>query len=815
MMLSTLLLCLPVPLAPLGTGADPESPSSPSMSVEDWLVIAPLEGTGRRPFAPDAVFAKHLLEAGAKAPRRGAVLRGELGEEQEWKDALPDDEGWVQGSIGYAYGELSSPAARVMLARLEGASRLYVNGEAFAGDVYRFGFGGVPVPLREGVNRIYVSGVRGGFRLAFEPSEPLFVADWDTTHHDLVRDQPVRGEVGLLVVNATDRWQRGVRATLVGTTERDFAEPQRSERIDLGPCSVAKLPVPLRFPDAFAPPNTTRPVTFVFRLETLGTATEAGPPFELEVPVREVGTAYRRTFRSAVDDSVQGYAVVIPEKDFDPEEGAGLILSLHGAGVTALGQANCYQRKSDFWVVAPTNRRPFGFDWQDWGRIDAYEALGAALEVTGVDRRRVYVTGHSMGGHGAWHLAANDLDGFAAVAPSAGWESFDTYGGRPEGALSELWHGADGASLTRNLIGNLAQLPAYVLHGSTDDNVPLTQAEGMLEQLRAAGSEPRHHFEEGAGHWWGNRCVDWPPFAEMFREHRIPTHPLELDFTTADPGVDFAHHWLEVWQPLEYGRPIHLTAELERDGTVRVDTENARLFRVAAPNPAVVKRYVVDGTAFEAVGAADRGWFQHDGEDWRRSDRPVGQKTPARSGPFKRAFDNRFVMVVGTAGADHEDEALFARARQDAADWWYRGNGRAPIVSDVDFAAGDYAGRNVILYGNRDTNAAFDLVLDEDCPIDVRRKKITVGEAEYEGRKLACVFTYPRKGEAETLVGVFGDTGAAGARLGFRLAPFVSGVGYPDYAVFGTGVLASGDGGVLEAGWFDWSWGLPERPDPR
>ena len=23
-------------------------------------------------------------------------------------------------------------------------------------------------------------------------------------------------------------------------------------------------------------------------------------------------------------------------------------------------------------VVAPTNRRPFGFDWQDWGRLDAY-----------------------------------------------------------------------------------------------------------------------------------------------------------------------------------------------------------------------------------------------------------------------------------------------------------------------------------------------------------------------------------------------------------------------------------------------------------
>jgi len=811
MILPVLALCLSLP--PVSQDVA-EADTTPTLAVEDWLVIEPLERRGRRPFAPDAVFAKHLLEPESKKPRRGAVLRGESGEEREWTAVTPDAEGWVQGSIGYAFGELESLTARVMLARLEGASRLYVNGQAFAGDGYRFGFGGVPVPLREGINHIWVSGVRGGFHLEFRPCEPLFIADWDTTYHDLVRDQPVDGEIGLLIVNATERWQRGVRVNLMGTTKRDFAEPLRSKRIDLGPCSVAKLPVPLRFPDAFAPPNTTEPVTFALQLEALG-RNGAVQPFELEVPVREVGTAHRRTFRSAVDDSVQGYALVIPEKDYDAERGAGLILSLHGAGVTALGQANCYQRKSDFWVVAPTNRRPFGFDWQDWGRIDAYEALAAALEVTGVDRRRVYLTGHSMGGHGTWHLAANDLDGFAAIAPSAGWESFDTYGGRPAGALSDLWHGADGASLTRHFIGNLAQLPTYVLHGSSDDNVPVTEAEGMLAKLRAAGAEPAHHFEEGAGHWWGNRCVDWPAFAEMFRDERIPAFPMELDFTTADPGVDFAHHWLEVWQPREYGRPIHMTAKLERDGTIRVDTENARLFRVAAPNPARVKRYLIDGTAFEAAGVADRGWFQHDGKAWRRSDKPEGQKTPTRSGPFKRAFDNQFVMVVGTGGADHEDAALYARARQDAADWWYRGNGRAPIVTDTYFAAADYSGRNVILYGNRDTNQAWDRVLGDDCPIDVRRKKITVGEVEYEGRKLGCAFVYPRKDETETLVGVFGDTGAAGARLGFRLAPFVSGVGYPDYAIFSADVLTKGDGGVLDAGWFDWNWGLAERADPR
>jgi len=28
-------------------------------------------------------------------------------------------------------------------------------------------------------------------------------------------------------------------------------------------------------------------------------------------------------------------------------------------------------------LVAPTNRRPYGYDWEDWGRADALEVLEA------------------------------------------------------------------------------------------------------------------------------------------------------------------------------------------------------------------------------------------------------------------------------------------------------------------------------------------------------------------------------------------------------------------------------------------------------
>ena len=63
-----------------------------------------------------------------------------------------------------------------------------------------------------------------------------------------------------------------------------------------------------------------------------------------------------------------------------------------------MNQANSYRSKSWGYIVAPTNRRPFGFDWQSWGRLDALESLADAKLRYGIDPTRVYLTGHSMGG---------------------------------------------------------------------------------------------------------------------------------------------------------------------------------------------------------------------------------------------------------------------------------------------------------------------------------------------------------------------------------------------------------------------------------
>jgi len=209
----------------------------------------------------------------------------------------------------------------------------------------------------------------------------------------------------------------------------------------------------------------------------------------------------------------------------------------------------------------------------------------------------------------------------------------------------------------------------------------------------------------------------------------------------------------------------------------------------------------------QALDGPRNAWLFRDGETWAVAEPATGEKSPERSGPFKRAFNNRFVLVYGSGDAEG-----MKRARFDAQMWWYRGNGDVQVMSDDWFLAGDaYDGRNVILYGFAEENQAFAKVLSRRCPIKVQRGELTIGKRRFAGENLGCVFVYPRKDDPDALVGVIGHTGAAGARVGYTLLPFVSGVGYPDYALYSDAILAKGDEGVLAAGWFDHAWTLGKR----
>ena len=392
------------------------------------------------------------------------------------------------------------------------------------------------------------------------------------------------------------------------------------------------------------------------------------------------------TFRSKIDGSIQYYGV---QPAIGEEAGKALILSLHGAGVEAIGQAGSYARKSWAHVVAPTNRRPFGFDWEDWGRWDTLEVLEHAQRALATDPLRTYVVGHSMGGHGAWHLGVTFPDRFAALGPSAGWISFWSYTGadRYAGAspISKMFLRATSPSDTLRLAQNLRGSGIYILHGDADDNVPVAQARTMKEHLSKFHPGFGYHEEPGKKHWWnksdepGVDCVDWPPMMDYLSRRSLPGVPRQIDFTTASPGVSAHSHWVWIDQQERALEPSRVRIRVDphkrrfvgttenvallsldtdalarKDGPILVELDGQKIEFPKLPEP----RRVPD-TASRGAVAAITNWIhlvRNDGA-WRNGEHPIYTlrrgKWEGRYGPFKNAFRSDVLFVYGTQGSDH------------------------------------------------------------------------------------------------------------------------------------------------------------------
>ena len=129
-----------------------------------------------------------------------------------------------------------------------------------------------------------------------------------------------------------------------------------------------------------------------------------------------------------------------------------LILFLHGAGergndlelVKQQGLPKYLQDKADFPFVVAYPQCPSRSYWQ-MPLLSAW--LTRVLSEVRADTSRIYLTGISMGGYGAWDFASRYPDYFAAVAPICG-------GGIPR------------------LAGRLKDIPVWAFHGLKDDAVP-------------------------------------------------------------------------------------------------------------------------------------------------------------------------------------------------------------------------------------------------------------------------------------------------------------------------------------------------------
>ncbi len=677
-----------------------------------------------------------------------------------------------RGSLFYAAAEVEAPSGTRLFARADFALALYGPDGRQPGDVYGSGRIRVPVPTGDSRSLLVVRALGGRGTTAVEifstPDEVVLNLD-DATLPDLAVGDGSEQWAGVPVLNLTDAPLVGAVALVEGGEV--FTET-RVELPALAPRAVTQVPFRLarRAPTAMP----AQMLTVQLRVEAPGLRSRYRRPLVLATVAADA--TRRVTRRSAVDGSVQYYGLV-PPRPFDPARRYGVVLSLHGAGVEGIGQARAYSPKDWTYVVAPTNRRPFGFDWEEWGRLDALEALDHAQQSLRTDPTRVYLTGHSMGGHGTWNVGVHNPGRFATLGPSAGWSSFYSYArlARPTGAIAR----ARASSDTNVYLPNLARRGAYVIHGTRDDNVPITEGRAMVTALRMHTDDVQFHEEPGAGHWWdgdrspGADCVDWPPLFAFMQAHTLDPAETDFRFVTPSPYVTPGRSYVTVRSCTDPNSDCELTSSRAMDA-VTLTTRN-------------VRGMVLDGTILRSRGVRS---LTVDGRAITLADGPIAVgpqdgKRPEQHGPLNQVFHRPFCFVYPDTGND--------TARRYAAwlvsAWAVTGNGLACALPASRAMEAQRAGRNLVWISPEMGR----VTLPVGVPFRWDGASITLGTRSFEGAAMGVVFP-----AGEGLGAVITTTRGA-ERLLWRYQPYGSTAGVPDYLVW----LLQGSG---VSGFFDATW---------
>ncbi|MEQ8317191.1 MAG: prolyl oligopeptidase family serine peptidase [Phycisphaerales bacterium] len=793
---------------------------SDAVIVREALALERLSRGGRSLIVSDPVELR-LVRGTWSPPVAGETIEAADGRSAAWRLIESNDDGLFNDralSGGYAFVRVRSSERAVVMLHARGHRHVIVNGERRGGDVYNLGITALPIELREGENELLFRGGRGRLRVELrEPESSLMWLDADHTLPHVIAGMDAPLFLAAPVANASTDQLLGIR----GESTSEDGLQSRALTLGLGgvaPLGVRKVGV-TPMPESV---DGEEPLVVRARAVAAGTDAVDTGVREFSLKRREASRKHDRTFISDIDGSVQYYAVTPPIDGTQPES---FILTLHGASVEARNQANAYAHKDGTIIVAPTNRRPFGFDWEDWGRLDAIEVLAHAREAYGHENAgQTYLTGHSMGGHGTWQIGAHFAPRFAAIGPSAGWRDFWSYGGAGQfdeaDPVGQILNTANNASRTLLLEENYRDLGVYVLHGDADNNVPVSQARFMRERLGAFHPDFAYYERPGAGHWWGNQCVDWPPMMRFFEERSIDLTPQRESFTTINPAISSEARLFSIHRQAKAMMPSRVeVARATADSPVEVTTQNvlALTLKPAAFADQPPSAVTIDGQAL-SLDDAIASSFERETLDapWRLvSAFDAALKGAHRAGPFKHAFQNRMAFVYATGGTEEENDWAMAKARYDADTWQYRANGSVDVVPDTAFdpQAEINAKRNVILYGCADSHRLWDELLG-DAPVRIGRGAATVGDRTIERDDVAAFFAYPRTGTNAALVGVVAGTGPTGRRLADESRYFISGVGYPDWLLLTPDVLAAGpDGGlmgVIGAGFFAPDWSVDE-----
>ncbi len=547
-----------------------------------------------------------------------------------------------------------------------------------------------------------------------------------------------------------------------------------------------------------------------------------------------------RGFVSAVDGSVQPYAIVVP-KEYDPSRPMRLDVVLHGSSrPTGMSELRFLGRfdegdnpgrdapDRDYIELHPLGRVENGYRWA--GETDVFEAIEAACRNYAVDRDRMVLRGMSMGASGTWHMGLKHPDRFVALGPYCGYVDTHEFSRTPQpnfvavGPLpphqEKMLHMLDSVGHA----ANAGMVPAVACMGEKD---PFFGAHEIMGRAMAKeGLAMVNLISPGTGH-----VLDPVTHREQMRrigelaKEGLAHAPNHIRFVTWTLKYSRCH-WLEVLGLGEHYAKAELEGRFDGKGQVEFgEPKNVAHFAILPPIAEAVKTVRVGGASIpvpEHRGGPVRPGIVlgRRGGRWAYLAELDGLvlegKRPGLQGPIDDAFTAPFLCVRGTGAAWNPGVQAWADAslKRFSDEWSRYFRGDLPVKDDTAVTEEDVRRFNLILFGDPGSNAWIARVLPR-LPVRWTREECAIGDTRVTAARHAPALIQPNPlAEGRYVVLNSGHTFHEKelATLNYLLFPRLG-----DWAIIKVPDDPSRPASevVVRSGFFDEGWGLSVHNNNR
>lgn len=350
-------------------------------------------------------------------------------------------------------------------------------------------------------------------------------------------------------------------------------------------------------------------------------------------------------YLSQVDDSGQPFKLAIPS-GYDSKKVYPLVVVMHGYGGNHLEYSEGVKSNPDYFELHVLGRARGG-GYVDLSEADVLAAVEYVQTYWSIDKRRIHLTGASMGGGGTFRLVSRYPDKWASSRPVCGY----------------------GLDLP---ILNAGHVPIYSTHSQDDPTVPVLGSRAPLQKLMQAGGgqviidettglqHAAWNYTEG-----NNRALQWM-YEQVLPEFR---DVKQIEYTAVDRQACGAY-WLKVAEWGNSASPAYFNATAGLHNQLYLKLDNINTIQLEIGNSPFdqnqdLKISVNGNIPFNAVAPlADTIYIVNEKGNWSAT----GQKSAQpefilhTSGGVKNLYHNEPLLIVYGTLADTRTNNILAQA---------------------------------------------------------------------------------------------------------------------------------------------------------